>query len=124
LGGHGGGGDDALSVDSSGVVTVTGWTTSINFPTTSGAYDTTYNGPFYYDVFVSRLDPQKSGGAQLVLAGSRSESRAGGGHNFPATSSIREEIAEQSQPRALWNTIGSRGSRSKRPDRFSMPQSC
>jgi len=42
LGGHGGA--DALSVDSSGVVTVTGWTTSINFPTTSGAYDTTHDG--------------------------------------------------------------------------------
>ena len=47
---------NALSVDAIGVVTVAGWTTSINFPTTSGAYDTTFNGG-YTDAFVSRLDP-------------------------------------------------------------------
>ena len=45
----------ALSIDASGVATVTGETGSSNFPTTSGTYDTTYNGGFY-DVFVSRLD--------------------------------------------------------------------
>ena len=45
----------ALSIDASGVATVTGETGSSNFPTTSGTYDTTYNGGFY-DVFLSRLD--------------------------------------------------------------------
>ena len=56
----------ALSVDTSGVVTVAGQTQSINFPTTSGAYDTTHNGN--YDGFVSRLDPSKTGTAQLVYS--------------------------------------------------------
>ena len=57
----------ALSVDASGVVTVAGDTRSTNFPTTSGAYGTTYNGGgrFGYEVFVSRLDPNKTGTAQL-----------------------------------------------------------
>ena len=75
----GGGGDSAwaLSVDASGVVTVAGYTYSTNFPTTSGAYDTTHNGSLYWnghrwvrptDVFVSRLDPRKTGAAQLVYS--------------------------------------------------------
>jgi hypothetical protein len=65
-------GDDAnasaLSVDTSGVVTLVGRTGSPNFPTTSGAYDTTYNSVGFYDAFVSRLDPSKSGSAQLVYS--------------------------------------------------------
>jgi hypothetical protein len=55
-----------LAVDAGGVVTVTGETIDPNFPTTSGAYDTTYNG--YWDVFVTRLDPSKIGAAQLVYS--------------------------------------------------------
>jgi len=61
----GGGNDDyafALALDSSGAVTVAGWTYSSNFfPTTPGAYDTTHNGT--YDAFVTRLDP--TGGSLL-----------------------------------------------------------
>jgi hypothetical protein len=53
LGGSQGEGAPALSVDASGVVTVTGSTGSTDFPTTRGAYDTTYNRG---DAFVSRLD--------------------------------------------------------------------
>ena len=58
LGGNGGDVALALSVDASGVVTVGGRTSSTNFPTTSGAYDTSYNGgtsPLDGDVLVSRL---------------------------------------------------------------------
>jgi hypothetical protein len=61
---------NGLSVNGSGVVTVAGETRSINFPSTRGAYDTTYNkgGAFGGDAFVSRLDPSKNGSPQLVYS--------------------------------------------------------
>ncbi len=46
---------EALVIDSSGNIFVAGWTSSVNYPTTAGAYDTTFNGGSR-DVFVSRLD--------------------------------------------------------------------
>ncbi|MHC4896955.1 MAG: DUF7948 domain-containing protein [Planctomycetota bacterium] len=55
------------SVDGSGVVTVVGYVESPNFPTTTGAYDTTFNGGGY-DCFVTRLDPSKTGKAQLLYS--------------------------------------------------------
>lgn len=53
----------AMSVDGSGVVTAAGTTSSVDFPTTVGAYGTTINGG--YDAFVLRLDPSQIGAAQL-----------------------------------------------------------
>ena len=49
---------NALAIDATGAVYASGPTASANFPTTVGAYDTSYNGGFPYlgDTFVSRLD--------------------------------------------------------------------
>jgi hypothetical protein len=52
----------SLAVDSSGNVFITGKTSSNNFPTTKGAYDTSYNGPTYYDIFVAKFDSNLSSG--------------------------------------------------------------
>jgi hypothetical protein len=46
-----------IAVDSHGSAYVTGTTQATNFPTTPGAYDRTYNGP-YADAFVTKFNPQ------------------------------------------------------------------
>jgi PKD repeat protein len=54
LGGSGYDYAQAMVIDYSGNAYITGYTNSANFPTKTGAYDTTYNGN--YDVFVSKLN--------------------------------------------------------------------
>ena len=53
LGGTGTEAGDGIAVDASGSAYVTGTTQSTDFPTTDGAYDTTYNGET--DAFVTKL---------------------------------------------------------------------
>jgi hypothetical protein len=54
LGGSGSDYLSALAFDGSGDLVVAGWTNSVDFPTTAGAFDTTFNG--VNDVIVSRFD--------------------------------------------------------------------
>ncbi|MDP2659855.1 MAG: SBBP repeat-containing protein, partial [Dehalococcoidia bacterium] len=56
VGGSGGDFVQGIAVDGSGAAYFTGFTASADFPTTPGAYDTSFNGGFR-DAFVSKLNP-------------------------------------------------------------------
>jgi len=68
------------TVETSGMVTISGGTASPGFPTTPGAYDTTHNSPGIYDAFVARLDPAQTGSAQLVYSTFLGGSTTDGAH--------------------------------------------
>ncbi|MCS7025336.1 MAG: SBBP repeat-containing protein [Bryobacteraceae bacterium] len=101
----GGAGEDqvtGLRVDSAGAVYVTGFTSSSNFPTTSGALRTSYAGAT--DAFVSKLNPAGSSLLYSTFLGGSNTDRAlaididSSGHayvtgqtastNFPTTSGV------------------------------------
>ncbi|HEV8593937.1 MAG TPA: SBBP repeat-containing protein [Thermoplasmata archaeon] len=50
----------AVAVDGAGNAYVTGFTSSADFPTTAGAFDTTFNG-FFSDAFLAKLNPSGTG---------------------------------------------------------------
>ena len=75
LGGNGYDVARSMSIDSKGNIYVCGWTDAYNFPTTKGAYDTSFNGD--EDAFISKLN---SGLTKLLastyLGGSNGENGA------------------------------------------------
>jgi Big-like domain-containing protein/beta-propeller repeat-containing protein len=68
----GGGGNDqsfSIALDAAGHAHVTGFTSSADFPTTVGAFDTTLNGAGSFDVFVTKLDAAGSALAYSTYLG-------------------------------------------------------
>ena len=69
LGGSGGDHGHGIALDGAGSAYLTGHTSSADFPTTAGAFDTTYNGG--YDAFVTKLDASGAAlGYSTYLGGS------------------------------------------------------
>jgi hypothetical protein len=66
-----------ITVDSAGDAFVSGWTTSTDFPTTRGAYQTRYAGAGD-DAFVTKLSPTGSGLLYSTYLGGRGGNSAGG----------------------------------------------
>ena len=58
---------EAIAVDASGMVAIVGGTGVEDFPTTPGAFDTSYNGGIQ-DYFISLLDPAGNGAADLLYS--------------------------------------------------------
>jgi len=69
----------AIAVDSTGNVYLTGYTSSTNFPTTAGAFDTSYNQlteRLTRDVFVAKLNSSGTALSYATFLGSADEGRA------------------------------------------------
>jgi hypothetical protein len=62
-----------IGVTADGQATITGWTNSANYPTTSGAWDETFNGEF--DVFVTRLNSSGTNLSYSTFIGGDNEDR-------------------------------------------------
>jgi uncharacterized repeat protein (TIGR01451 family) len=66
-----------IAVDSSGAAYITGSTSSPDFPTTPGAYDSTYNSG-YSDAFIVKLEPSGGGLAYATFLGGSGDDRGYG----------------------------------------------
>jgi hypothetical protein len=70
LGGSSGDGGHAIAVDGAGSAYVVGETQSSDFPTTAGAFDTSYNGP-PTDIFVVKVNADGTGLAYATFLGGK-----------------------------------------------------
>src|SRR6185503_15660562 len=61
LGGNDSDWGTAIGVDGSGNTYVTGYTSSSNFPTTAGAYQTSLGGPGISNAFITKLNTTGTG---------------------------------------------------------------
>jgi len=61
IGGSGSDYGECIALDGSGNAYVTGWTASTDYDVTSGAFQTTYGGGTFGDVFVTKLNASGSG---------------------------------------------------------------
>ena len=76
LGGTGQDQANSVIVDSSGNSYIAGWTTSANFPTTAGAFQTTYSGTS--DSYVAKINPTGTALIYSTLLGVSNDNRAFG----------------------------------------------
>jgi hypothetical protein len=76
LGGAGSEIGEGIAVDGRGRAYVTGVTTSVNYPTTRGAFDRTLNG--FSDAFVTKLNASGSALAYSTFLGGRRDERGAG----------------------------------------------
>jgi hypothetical protein len=76
LGGSDGERGTGIAVDHAGSIYLTGWTRSIDFPTVTGAFDTSHNGRS--DVFVVKLNPTENFLAYATFLGGDSNDVAHG----------------------------------------------
>jgi hypothetical protein len=87
-----GGADDdegfGIAVDATGKIYVAGSTRSANYPTTAGAYDTTFNG--VQDAFVTKLDPSPAADT-VVLSPLAAVNTVGTNHTVTATATAAGE---------------------------------
>jgi hypothetical protein len=72
LGGSGGEGGSSVAVDATGTAYVAGDTSSQDFPTTAGAFDTTFGCCSFGDAFVIKLNPAGSALAYSTYLGGNS----------------------------------------------------
>ena len=90
LGGSGSDGGYALALDAAGRATVTGETASSDFPTTPGAFDTSYNGGYPYgDAFVVRIN---AAGSALDYATFLGGSSSDGGYDLALDAAGRATV--------------------------------
>jgi len=88
IGGAAGDSGLAIAIDGTGSAYITGSTGSTDFPTTAGAFDTTYNdsGSGAGDAFVSKLSADGSALATRVTYALGTASRSGSGEGTTAAS--------------------------------------